>query len=365
MHPRQFKKTIPVAFPEGGENQEEVYVNGYGQAARPGDYVMRDNGVVFAGVDMGFVKTALCKELDQILNIDITHNQLTILSGPSGSGKTDLAQDRVKKNGNLVCISRKDLRRMGLRSSKNQEKWITAAEQALAREAFRLNKDVIIDDSNLYKHQIERWQRFAMEVGFRYINVEYLRRSLQECIWFDYIKGSEWIGPAVINQQFLRHKLLQWGDGPVAIVDIDGTLSDPSHREHLVHGKKKNWPLFFREAEGDPPVPIVCDWLRALQAADIKIVLVSGRPINLAGKLTAEWLDCHQIPYDNLFMRSSGDIRPDTIVKQEILDQMLASGLKKEQILFAIDDRLGVIEKVWRGNGIRCIPVRCRDIDLA
>jgi hypothetical protein len=62
-------------------------------------------------------------------------------------------------------------------------------------------------------------------------------------------------------------------------------------------------------------------------------------------------------------MRRPGDRRPDTEVKQEILDDLLLK-LPKEQIQFAIDDRLSVVEHVWRKNGIRVFPVRSSDADF-
>jgi len=37
------------------------------------------------------------------------------------------------------------------------------------------------------------------------------------------------------------------------IVDLDGTLSDSSHRQHFMTGKKKDWKGFYSALEQDPP----------------------------------------------------------------------------------------------------------------
>lgn len=131
----------------------------------------------------------------------------------------------------------------------------------------------------------------------------------------------------------------------------------------MVRGSgKKDWDGFFAECDKDQPVEIVVRWVQEL-AKKLTIVLVSGRPIDRTGTKTLRWLEQYGIPYQHLFMRRSGDHRPDTSVKQEILDDLLQQ-VPKERILFAIDDRSSVIEHVWRKNHIRVFPVRSSDSDF-
>ena len=129
------------------------------------------------------------------------------------------------------------------------------------------------------------------------------------------------------------------------IVDIDGTLADISHRERYVKGKRKRWGKFFQNMDKDLPVPEVAAKVRQL-SQDHTIILVSGRPDDYRA-VTEEWLKKHKIPYQELYMRKSGDFRPDDIVKQEILK----THLKKEEIKLVIDDRPRVI-RMWRANGL-------------
>ena len=152
---------------------------------------------------------------------------------------------------------------------------------------------------------------------------------------------------------------------PVVLVDIDGTLSNPAHRLHFIHnrGRRKDWDSFFAACGGDPPVEAVVRWTRAL-AESYTVVVVSGRPISKAGAKTLGWLAYYRVPHEYVFMRYGDDRRPDTEVKQEILDDILRV-VPKDRIAFAIDDRLSVIEQVWRRNGIRVFPVRANDEDTA
>ena len=161
----------------------------------------------------------------------------------------------------------------------------------------------------------------------------------------------------------LRACKVDWPTKTVVLIDIDGTLSDPRHRLGTIRGPgRKNWDRFFAACDRDPPVEAVVRWTRAL-AEDRTVVLVSGRPIDKAGAKTLEWLRRFRVPFHKIYMRQGGDRRPDTEVKQEILDNILRT-LPKECIAFAIDDRVSVVEQVWRRNGIRVFPVRVGDEDF-
>ena len=106
----------------------------------------------------------------------------------------------------------------------------------------------------------------------------------------------------------------------VVLVDMDGTLADVSHRLHWVRGGKKNWKKFFREMHKDPPNPVVLDWMRNL-APEYRIVIVSGRPADYQD-VTVAWLKRYAVPFSEIYMRSSGDRRPDHIVKRELLEKI-------------------------------------------
>jgi len=140
----------------------------------------------------------------------------------------------------------------------------------------------------------------------------------------------------------------------IVIVDIDGTLADVQHRLRYLKGPgKKNWVKFFRSAPEDQPVDIVKRWVNNL-APDYTTILITGRPDEYR-KDTEAWLAQHAIRYKKLYMRRSGDNRPDTIVKRELLDQV-----GRERVAFVIDDRPSVCD-MYRECGLRVFQVSSGD----
>jgi uncharacterized HAD superfamily protein len=134
------------------------------------------------------------------------------------------------------------------------------------------------------------------------------------------------------------------------IVDIDGTLADVSHRLHHIRGKRKKWQKFFALMAEDKPVKEVIDKVVSLSKTH-NIYIVSGRPEDYRD-ITRQWLELHEVPYMNLYMRKAGDHRPDDRVKQEILDEHF----DKERIELVIEDRPRVI-RMWKRNGLNVLDV--------
>lgn len=142
------------------------------------------------------------------------------------------------------------------------------------------------------------------------------------------------------------------------VVDIDGTLSDPSHRRELVEGDRNDWEGFFSRVSEDE----VNDWCKEIIdrfKEEYMILLVTGRPKRskdgiAVNRKTRDWLFENDIHFDDLIMREEGDFRKDTEVKQEIFDEKLPS---REEILFALDDREDIAE-MWRSNGVVCLQTK-------
>lgn len=140
---------------------------------------------------------------------------------------------------------------------------------------------------------------------------------------------------------------------PCVIFDIDGTLSDPSHRLHFVTGGRKDWPAFF-DAMGDDPVNEPIRWLATvMDDIGLSVILTSGRP-DSHRLVTEEWLLEHGIPFHGLYMRAAGDYRADNVVKSQILDGILADGY---EVKLVIDDRQSVVD-MWRERGLTCLQCR-------
>lgn len=130
------------------------------------------------------------------------------------------------------------------------------------------------------------------------------------------------------------------------IVDIDGTLADNSHRQHLI--ETEGWDVFFSECYHDIPIEPIVSIVQILEEYH-SILIVTGRPEKYKA-LTRQWLDKNGIRFLELYMRKDGDHRPDYEVKQEMLVE-----IKREyDPLLVIDDSPKVV-KMWRDNGLICL----------
>lgn len=141
------------------------------------------------------------------------------------------------------------------------------------------------------------------------------------------------------------------------LFDIDGTLADNWHRQHLVQTDSPDWDTFFEKMSEDvlnKPIAELYDLIRA--SGHYKIVLVSARPERYRDA-TESWLATKGIEFEKLYMRGDGDRRPDYKVKKDMLDKILAEGHK---IIFVIDDRTQTV-KMWRENGITCLQCAGHD----
>lgn len=141
----------------------------------------------------------------------------------------------------------------------------------------------------------------------------------------------------------------------IIIVDLDGTLCDIKWRRHFVtpkEGEKKDWGAFYAGIPHDKIRPEVVTIVNTFIEGGMKAVLVSGRSED--HRLATEaWLATHcKFPFEELWMRSHKDNRPDTEVKEEILGKLK----QRYEPRVAIDDRPSVI-RMWKANDLAVIDV--------
>jgi FMN phosphatase YigB (HAD superfamily) len=128
-----------------------------------------------------------------------------------------------------------------------------------------------------------------------------------------------------------------------AIFDIDGTLSDCSHR--LQFAQTKQWDEFHRLCLEDPVIADVADLMR-LTGVVAEVLLLTGRPEKFR-HLTEEWLTLSKLNghYDELMMRPDDDWTQDSLMKINALERRF--GTKEnvlEKVWFVVDDRDSVVE---------------------
>lgn len=136
---------------------------------------------------------------------------------------------------------------------------------------------------------------------------------------------------------------------PTLVVDIDGVLADARHRQHYLNGRWQDWDSFFLAAGGDG---LLLEQARLLETVgdDHFIALLTARSDWIDG-ITLKWLGEHGVRWDLLIMRSSGDYRRSSMMKQHALEQLKSRNY--EPVLAIEDDPRNV--KMFESNGIPTI----------
>jgi len=148
---------------------------------------------------------------------------------------------------------------------------------------------------------------------------------------------------------------------PAYICDIDGTLSWRPPEGAEGYPPQRGFYEYDRVME-DLYDSDVFNTVGALQQAGAKIIFVSGRPESCREDTTA-WINAPEIlkcDLDNpLYMRTTGDFRPDTIVKRELFDKHIRP--EGYHIFGVFDDRNRVV-KMWREQlGLTVFHVKDHD----
>lgn len=139
------------------------------------------------------------------------------------------------------------------------------------------------------------------------------------------------------------------------ILDIDGTISNCSHRRHFVEQSPQNWEAFRNPdlVMQDKLIKPVYDVLSGLdRKRRLSLLVVSGRKES-DRKITENWLMKNGISPTVCYFRKDGDYRPDADVKRELLQKIREDGYNPT-IVF--DDRLSVC-RMWAEEGLFCFCV--------
>lgn len=277
---------------------------------------------------------------------------LYMLKGLQASGKSTFAKKLVDENpGSYKIINKDSLRAMldnGHWSGSN-EKFVIKVRDVLVRLALTDGKHVIVDDTNLDPKHEPRLRELAKEMDAAFEVKDFTGVSIQECIERDR-KRQNYVGEKVIRDTYERYLKPANPDPPAhnplkpdcVIVDLDGTLA-------CLNGRN---PYDASTCYQDTVRPIVRDLVVNFSAEGIAVVLVSGRSEDHRAE-TIKWLDSPERGrlrgfYNGLFMRESGDMRRDSIIKREIYEKHIRAQYNVYAIL---DDRPSVIRECWQVLG--------------
>ncbi|MFO7793688.1 MAG: polynucleotide kinase [Candidatus Nanohaloarchaea archaeon] len=88
------------------------------------------------------------------------------------------------------------------------------------------------------------------------------------------------------------------------IFDLDGTLSDNRHREHLIECEDKKWREYLANCIKDSPVQKMVSKLDQM-SGEYEIIILTCRSDEVEEE-TIEWLEKHDVNYDRLIMLPEG-----------------------------------------------------------
>lgn len=288
--------------------------------------------------------------------------------GLPGSGKSTYAKELLRKEPNRwKRINRDDLRMMNDNrlfspGEPEREMLITREMLACTRSCLRAGKDVILDNTNLQGKARKVVHDLAQEIGdvtviekviqtplktvMLYNKMRELHETVDESVIlgfakryhldnssgaFKNIKDRQVYYPPHVSSRIIQDPAL-----PSAIIcDLDGTLAIIDHRN----------PYDASTCDEDELNVPVATLLRAMQAQEHKIIFMSGRDEKFR-EPTLRFFEKNipDVAYEGLFMRKSGDVRKDSIIKRELFEENVQG---KYYVNFIVDDRPQVV-RMWR-----------------
>ena len=91
----------------------------------------------------------------------------------------------------------------------------------------------------------------------------------------------------------------------IVIFDLDGVISDASHRQHFLRGTKKDWDGFFSACSDDPPISSGLELTKIINKLQ-GLIILTARPSTVQSE-TLDWLNHHGVSWNALIMRSEQD----------------------------------------------------------
>lgn len=284
--------------------------------------------------------------------------------GLSGCGKTTWAKQVMADNpGMYKRVNKDDLRELLDLSvhSKSNEKFVQSVRDFIILEAVKNGKSIINDDTNLHPKHEEQIRELVKD----YADVEiksFMDVPIDECIRRDSMRtGKAHLGAKIIRSQWSQYK--KWrniGQSPSPLVynenlpccvifDMDGTLALIKDRSPYDTARAINDEVNL------PVMLLVNGYIKMVVPGidnDPKIFIVTGREDKFE-QVTRDWLDKHNIYFDDLFMRPAGNRDKDIVIKKQIYEKHIKD---KYNVLAIYEDRNQVVQ-MYRELGLPVFQV--------
>jgi predicted kinase len=303
--------------------------------------------------------------------------KLIICIGPPGCGKNTWVQNEIKKSKHpSIAACRDDLRQMicggnihDYKFSNVSEKLVTKLQDSAIIEALTNGINVYVPDTNYDANTLSHLTQLGKDtksiVEKHNFFDEFLKEQQQDLPIEVYVEKyrkrcKEWnlkrnkaVPESVIDKFFEKYIVPQnntikkydpqTSKQNAILVDLDGTLYHMTNRS----------PYEYDKVDTDFIDEVVLKTIQLYKNDGYAIILASGRE-DSCRELTKKSLNDNNVQYDKLFMRNTGDQRPDWLVKEEIFFKDIAPYYN---IKLALDDRNQVVDR-YRAMGIKVFQVQ-------
>lgn len=275
--------------------------------------------------------------------------KVILTKGLPGSGKSTWARQLLrKKKGAWVRVSAGELRAMCFgEGMKGGEVFLEGVRDRIILQALKDDRHVIVDDCHLSDDPLQQITKLVGDLATVEVEDRFLKVSVEDCIKQDLQRPNS-VGEKTIRRMYrdylkstIEPLIYQESLPDCIVVDMDGTLA-------LFNGRS---PYEAQKCDTDLPNGPVVETVKKWQET-VKVVVCSGRTDDARAKSVA-WLKQYGIKFDALHMRRTGDLRKDSVVKEEIYRAHIEG---KYNVQFVLDDRNQVVE-LWRGLGLTVFQV--------
>src|SRR5262245_60208704 len=113
------------------------------------------------------------------------------------------------------------------------------------------------------------------------------------------------------SARYSHRAMEESGVKDVVFFDLDSTLADTTHRQHLIddaraRGEEPDWEAYSLMCSEDVPFPGPVQLARMLSWSGYFIVILSGRA-EAAMAQTVRWLYENEVPFHEVILREAGD----------------------------------------------------------
>lgn len=221
---------------------------------------------------------------------------------------------------------------------------------------------IICDDTNLNRQRRADIETLCRQHGVTF-EIKRFDTPVDECVERDKMRGPYSVGEQVIRDMAARYHVGTPKEDPSFQTRFAPVLRDDGLMSAVISDLDGTLSLFERKGHRGPYDASLCDqdevntevlaMLTALHRNKFRqVIYVSGREEKFRPQ-TMAFFKTHQCPPGPLYMRRTGDMRTDWIIKGELFDAHIRG---RYDVRLVLDDRQQVVD-FWRSLGLQCWQV--------